>query len=58
MTEKTEAVQEEVKERPEPPKDENGNPIKPENMPEPPKDENGNPLKPEDFKAKEEAQEA
>ena len=39
--------------RPEPPKDENGNPMPPpgsddSNRPEPPKDENGNPLPPPD----------
>ena len=44
--------------RPEPPKDENGNPLPPpdkqdgddSNRPEPPKDENGNPLPPPDKK--------
>ena len=38
-------------ERPEPPKDENGNPIAPpEGCPEPPKDENGNPIAPPEGK--------
>ena len=64
MTEikKQEATAEEKPNRPEPPKDENGNPIKPPfpghhgpkpsgnwkdgERPEPPKDENGNPIKP------------
>ncbi len=45
--------------RPEPPKDENGNPLPPPDgkkppkdgkRPEPPKDENGNPLPPPDGK--------
>ena len=48
-------MSEEVKTRPEPPKDENGNPIAPPKgfkppkdgkFPEPPKDENGNPIAP------------